>query len=61
MADKKLDLLLTNIAKEHCFVETLEERKSDRLDFHDVSVWGLKAALEAAYRTGLEAGAKDKQ
>ncbi len=33
-------------------VETLQERKSDELDFHDVSVWSLKAALEAAYKAG---------
>jgi len=33
-------------------IEDLETRKSDRLDFKEVSVWGLKAALEAAYRAG---------
>jgi hypothetical protein len=55
---KTLDQFLTDIAKEHCFVETLETRKSDSLDFHDVSVWGLKAALEAAYNAGFEAGAR---
>lgn len=57
LAKKTLDQLLTNIAKEHCNVETLETQHSDGLDFHDVSVWGLKAALEAAYKAGLEAGA----
>jgi len=30
--------LLTSIARKHLFIETLEERKSDSLDFHDVSV-----------------------
>ena len=33
-------------------IEDLKTRKSDRLDFKEVSVWGLKAALEAAYRAG---------
>ena len=33
-------------------IETLDERKSDRLDFHEMSVWQLKAALEAAYEAG---------
>jgi len=33
-------------------IEDLETRKSDRLDFHEVSVWALKATLEAAYRAG---------
>jgi hypothetical protein len=51
-ADKKLEQLLDQIAKQHLFIETLETQHSDRLDFHDVSVWGIKAALEAAYEAG---------
>ncbi|MCK4862615.1 MAG: hypothetical protein KAS85_11940 [Rhodobacteraceae bacterium] len=47
--------LLISIARKHLFIETLEERKSDSLDFHDVSVWGIQAALEAAYAAGLAA------
>jgi hypothetical protein len=27
----------------------------DRLDFHDVSVWAIKSALEAAYAAGIAA------
>jgi len=30
-----LDALLTRIAQEHLFIDTLETRKSDSLDFHD--------------------------
>ncbi len=45
--------LLADIAQKHLFIETLEERKSDSLDFHEVSVWGVQAALEAAYAAGL--------
>lgn len=56
-AKKNLDQLLTDIARQHLPVETLETRNSDSLDFHDVAVWGLKAALEAAYNAGFEAGA----
>ena len=44
--------LLTQIAQKHCFVETLEVRGSDSLDFHDIGVAGLKAALEEAYEAG---------
>ena len=33
-------------------IETLETRNSDSLDFHDVSVWGVEAALKAAYELG---------
>ena len=53
-----LDALLTQIAQEHLFIETLETRKSDSLDFHDVSVWGVKEALIAAYQAGLAAAQK---
>lgn len=50
--------LIAALAKEHLDVETLETRNSDRLDFHDVAVWNIKAALEAAYRAGQAAAAK---
>lgn len=39
-------------------IETLETRNSDRLDFHDLAVWNVRAALEAAYEAGRKAGAK---
>ena len=54
--NKDLNKLLEQIAKEHLFIETLETRHSDRLDFHDVAVWAIKSALEAAYAAGIEAG-----
>ena len=47
--------LFTAIAKEHLSIETLETRRSDSLDFHDVSVRGVRAALEAAYKAGANA------
>ena len=43
---------LADIAKKVLSIETLETRKMDSLDFHDISVWELRAALEAAYRAG---------
>lgn len=49
------DEVFAAIAAKHLRIETLEERKSDRLDFHEVSVWGVKAALEAAYAAGKAA------
>jgi hypothetical protein len=54
--NKKLNKLLEQIAKEHLFIETLETQHSDRSDFHDVAVWSIKSALEAAYAAGIEAG-----
>jgi hypothetical protein len=51
-----VDSILTLIAKKHLDIETLETRKSDSLDFHDVSVWCLRDALEAAFKAGAEVG-----
>ena len=51
----KLNQLLEQIAQQHLFIDTLETQSSDRLDFHDVSVWGVKAALQAAYEAVLNA------
>lgn len=50
---KNENQLFKEIAKEHLNMETLETRNSDSLDFYDVSVWGIAAALEAAYQAGL--------
>ena len=49
---EKLNALLTAIAQEELLVETLETRMNDNLDFYDVSVWGIKRALERAYEAG---------
>ena len=54
-ADKALETLLQQIALDHLFIETLETQHRDRLDFHDVSVWAIKSALEAAYGAGIAA------
>ena len=55
-AAQQLDQLLARIALDHLFIETLQTRNSDRLDFHDVSVWAVQSALMAAYQAGLAAG-----
>ena len=47
---------IASIAREILHIETLETRRSDSLDFHDVAVWQVKAALEAAYTAGQRAG-----
>ncbi len=56
-----LDTLLTDIAQRHLRIETLESRRRDSLDFHEVSVLELRDALEAAYRAGTEQGRKGKK
>lgn len=51
---QQLDQILTDIAKKHLSLETLETRNSDGLDFHDVAVWCLKNVLKSAYEAGLQ-------
>jgi len=50
------DALILEIAKRRFFIETLETRNRDRLDFHDTAVWVIRSALEAAYEAGRRAG-----
>ncbi len=56
-----MDKIIFEIAQKHFFIETLETRNLDRLDFHDVSVWSMKAALEEAFKAGQEAAKKSKK
>jgi hypothetical protein len=47
--------ILADIAKKHLSLDTLDSRKSDRLDFHDLAVWSIEQALEATFQAGLDA------
>ena len=57
----QLDQVLTQIAQQHLGIETLETRRSDSLDFHDVAIWCLRDALEAAFNAGIEQARKTKK
>ncbi len=46
---------LNKIAAEKLDLKTLETRNSDELDFKEMSVWEIKAALEAAWDAGRAA------
>lgn len=48
--------IFTQIAQQHLNIETLMERKSDSLDFHEVAVWSVRDALDAAFEAGRKAG-----
>ena len=50
------DARLLEIAQRQFHLETLETRNWDRLDFHDVAVWAIRAALEEAFEAGRLAG-----
>ncbi len=44
--------ILAEIARVHLDIDTLERRNRDRLDFHDLPVWTIQEALDAAYEAG---------
>lgn len=45
---------IEKIAKDELLIETLKQRMRDSLDFHDVSVWGVKKALIKAFLAGMK-------
>ncbi|MFA7329796.1 MAG: hypothetical protein WC326_01865 [Candidatus Delongbacteria bacterium] len=47
-----IDAGMEVLAQVHLGIQTLTERKMDALDFHEVSVWQVKAALRAAFELG---------
>lgn len=49
-----METAILEIANQHLGLETLETANSDGLDFHDLAVWNIKAALEAAYKAGQQ-------
>ena len=51
-----IENILTLIAQNKLGIETLETRKSDGLDFHDVAVWCIRDALEDAFKAGVLLG-----
>lgn len=48
--------VLEKIAHGCLFLDTLADRGSDDLDFHDVHVGGIREALDRAYQAGRDAG-----
>jgi hypothetical protein len=50
--------VLAQIARQHLGIRNLKAQNSDSLDFHDVSVWGVEAALKAAFKAGQAAAPK---
>ena len=52
---------LSDIAKKFLGVTTLATRNSDQLDFYDLAVWNISAALEAAFLAGQLASGEKSQ
>lgn len=55
MDNRERDETIRTIAKRFLRLETLEERRSDSLDFQEHGVWQVRKALEAAYDAGFKA------
>ncbi|MDZ7920773.1 DUF6900 domain-containing protein [Rhodoferax sp.] len=49
---------LEHIARRRLSMDSLETRRSDRLDFHEVAVWNILAALQDAFEAGQAAAEK---
>ena len=47
-----VDAELASIARRVFRIPTLDSRKSDSLDFHEVAIWDVLQALRLAYRAG---------
>jgi hypothetical protein len=56
--DPKRTTTIEKIAKEILWLETLDARGRDSLDFHELSVGSIRAALVAAYEAGRQAAKK---
>jgi hypothetical protein len=52
---------IDRIAREILRLETLETRRRDRLDFHDLPIWQIRDALEAAYAAGAKGTPRERK
>lgn len=55
------DQIIRKIAAKLLFIETLDQRNSDQLDFHSLGVLAIRKALEAAYDAGRTAATRQDQ
>ncbi|WNL51024.1 hypothetical protein SCREM2_gp105 [Synechococcus phage S-CREM2] len=46
---------LAGMACKRLYLDTLEEQKSDSLDFHELAVWQIEDLIQRAYVMGLQA------
>ena len=56
MNEAELKRFFERLARKHLGLDTLDERKSDSLDFHEVFAPAVLDALREAYDTGLRDG-----
>jgi len=51
-------VILTRIARHHLAIANIEARYGDSLDFYDLPVWSIEAALQEAFEEGMQAAAQ---
>jgi len=56
-----MEEILEAIARKHLGIPTLKPRGRDCLDFHEMSVWRLKDALQNAYDLGKLVGSESRE
>ncbi len=59
MKHETANSIIAEVARDHLGIDTLESRNADSLDFHNLAVWKIKAALAAAIAKTCEACAYD--
>lgn len=59
MDNQLCDKVILRIAEQVLNLDTLDTRNSDDLDFRDLAVWNIRAALEAAYDAGYRAAQRN--
>lgn len=55
---RAMDAAVLDAAATHLRIGTLEERRTDALDFHECHIADIAAALQAAYRAGQASAAR---
>jgi hypothetical protein len=58
--EKPSEQIIQKIAADYLSIDTLETRNADSLDFHEVSVWSIKSALQAAFDAARKIHRPDK-
>jgi len=53
------DKAIEKIARKILAIQDLKTRNRDALDFHEVGVWSLRDALDAAYEAGKASRSKE--
>lgn len=51
-SDTPVNPVIAEIARKHLGVQTLNTARSDSKDFHELAVWSIQAALQAAFEAG---------